>query len=70
MKTMSVMVMEYRYGVMVRRMKECGSIIKQTDRESWCMRTEKCMKVVGKMIKCRAGAGSSSRMEQLMPGNG
>ena len=70
MKTMSVMVMGCRYGVMVRRMKECGSIIKQTDRESWCMRTEKCMKVVGRMIKCRVGADLSRRMEQHILGIG
>ena len=70
MKTMSVMVMGYKYGVMVRRMKECGSIMRQTVRESLYMRTAKSMKVAGKMIKCRAGEDFSSWMERHMLGNG
>ena len=70
MMIMSVMVMGYRYGVMVRLMKECGSIIRQTVRENLYMRTAKCMKVVGKMIKCRAGEDFSSWMEQHMLENG
>ena len=70
MKTMSVMVMGYKYGVMVRRMKECGSIMRQTVRESLYMRTAKSMKVVGKMIECTAREDFSRWMEQNILGNG
>ena len=70
MKTMSVMVMEFRYRVMETSMKECGSIVRQTERESLYMRTAKSMKVAGKMIKCRAGEDFSSWMERHMLGNG
>ena len=67
---MNVMVMGFRYGVMVRLMKECGNIIRLMGKENLYMKMVKCMRVVGKMIKCKAGVDFSNRMEQHMLGNG